>query len=127
MARAKYSSRIDEDAANFDPNGAKTATDTAADQKRENEANFSDSSPSIPATFYSRDTIYLTYEQHVALQVIAMRTSRDRSSIVREILDKALEEAFPGIFEQTKDIAEDKRRADFDKFVALEAKRAVKG
>lgn len=81
---------------------------------------------SIPSSFYSRDTLYITYEQHVALQVLSMKTSKDRSSIVREILDKGLEEMNPGIFEETKTIAQAKKKAEFDKLTPEQAARAVK-
>lgn len=59
---------------------------------------------------FIRQTFYLTYEELEAIATLSYMEDTPKSELLRSLLDEALENRCPGIFDQVKDRAERKRQ-----------------
>lgn len=63
---------------------------------------------SVPSSenIVTRQTFYVTFEEIEALTTIAYEEGIKKNELIRELLDSALEQRCPGIFEKVKDRVE---------------------
>ncbi len=67
------------------------------------------SEPQVKGSDLNRYTFYITVEEKAALDQISIDEDMGKSEILREVLDAGLEAVSPGIFERTKERANELR------------------
>ncbi len=114
MAKGNYTSKIAEQAMAFsmerEPEVTQETKPSVESQQTQNEANTNRYEPdqdSKNQDEYCRMTYYITYEQIAALDELRRRTGISKSEILRQILEAGLEAVAPGIFEETRGLAEE--------------------
>lgn len=83
-------------------------------------------SDGIPKDFLKRGTYFLTYAETEAINTIAYRRMAGKSMVLREALEKGLEEMCPGILEEVSERAEKRKKKDFDALTEEERKKLIK-
>ena len=114
MAKGNYTSKIAERAMAFsmerEPEVTPETNPSVESQQTQNEANtnrYESDQDSKNQDEYCRMTYYITYEQIAALDELRRRTGISKSEILRQILEAGLEAVAPGIFEETRELAEE--------------------
>lgn len=83
-------------------------------------------SDEIPKDFLKRGTYFLTYAETEAINTIAYRRMAGKSMVLREALEKGLEEMCPGILAEVSERAEKRKERDFGSLTEEERKKIIK-
>lgn len=142
MAKKNYDSGIVADIANFEPEKQKTSPATVETVKAQTGAKIDEikaptktlvedatpktSEASIPGNFYCRRTLFLTYEQAIALDTIAFDRVINKSDVARMIFEKGLEAIEPGITKRVEDKASIIKKRDFDGMTETQREKYMK-
>lgn len=80
----------------------------------------------IPDNFYARRTIFMTFEQGAALDIIARERGLTKTEVTMMVFDAALEQIEPGITDRVKIMAQRDREREFNKMTEVQREKYIK-